>query len=64
MTEEKMLTLAEAAEELGVGTTSLYRYIRKENLTIYRRIGDRRGYLRAEDVDGLKGFMPKRAKTA
>lgn len=59
MTEERMLTLAEAAAELGVGISSLHRYIRKYGLQTYRKIGDKRGYLRMVDVEHLKGFTPK-----
>lgn len=64
MAEERMMTLSEAAADLGVGMTSLYRYINKYKLQTYRKLGDRRGYLRVADVERLKGFMPKDERQA
>lgn len=64
MADEQMITLSEAAAALGVAMTSLYRYIRKFDLQTYHKLGDKRGYLRAADVDRLKGFLPKEERPA
>lgn len=57
--EEKMITLKEAAAELGIVVATLYRYIAKYKFKTYRKVGDRRSYLRVQDVQSLKGFIPK-----
>ena len=61
--DQKMLTLNDAAAELGMGISTLHRYIRNRGLKTYRKPGDRRGYLRAADVEQLKGFTPKEEKS-
>lgn len=64
MEEQAMITLTEAADELGVGMTSLYRYIKKYDLKTFRKLGDKRGYLRLADIERLKGFTPKDERKA
>lgn len=59
MTEEPMVTVREAAMELGVAEKTVFGLIRQHNLTKFKRAGDRRTYLRRSDVEALKKFKPK-----
>ncbi len=57
--ERDWLTVQEAAQELDISLSTLYRYVRLYHLTLYRKIGDRRSYLRVADLESLRGFQPK-----
>lgn len=59
MAEDDMVTVTDAAAELNIGVTSLYRHVKKLGLMTYKRIGDKKSYLRREDMEKLKGFMPR-----
>ena len=54
-----MLTLDQAQEEYGLTRPTLYRWARRGELRIYRRAGDRKSYVRRDEVERLRGFRPK-----
>lgn len=58
LSDDEMLTLEEAEEQYGVKRSTLYRYLRKGQLTTYRRVMDRRVYLRRAQLDALRRFHP------
>jgi excisionase family DNA binding protein len=62
---EDMLTLDQVEKEFGLKRSTLYRYVAKGELSTYRMVGDRRAYVKREDVVKLRGFRPseKRNKT-
>jgi excisionase family DNA binding protein len=62
--EPEMLTYAEVAQELGVSLPTLSRWMTARGIPSYRKIGDKRAYLRREDVDALRGWQPRDAKKA
>jgi len=62
---EDMLTLNQVEREFGLKRSTLYRYVAKGELSTYRIVGDRRAYVKREDVFKLRKFRPsqKRNKT-
>lgn len=62
---EDMLTLDQVEKEFGLKRSTLYRYVARGELTTYRIVGDRRAYVKREDVVKLREFRPseKRTKT-
>ncbi len=62
---EDMLTLDEVEKEYGLKRSTLYRYVAKDELSTFRIVGDRRAYVKREDVVKLREFRPreKRNKT-
>lgn len=56
---DDMVVLADAARELGVSVATLYRTLAREGIQTFRKLGDRRAYLRREDVERLRGFRPR-----
>ena len=61
MTEanEEMVTLADAAKDLGVSVPTFYRALGKENIPTFKKIGDRRAYVRVSDVEKLRGYRKR-----
>ncbi|MBV8913105.1 MAG: helix-turn-helix domain-containing protein [Acetobacteraceae bacterium] len=49
-----MITVAEAAERLGVHDRTIRKWIREGRLKPYRVMGDRRRYVSADEVEALK----------
>lgn len=62
---EDMLTVDQVEKEFGLKRSTLYRYVAKGKLSTHRRVGDRRAYVKREDVVKLIEFKPseKRTKT-
>ena len=58
MENEEMITLAEAEKRYGVSRDGIYYHVRKGNLTTYKKMGDRKSYLKVSDLDALAGFRP------
>jgi hypothetical protein len=56
--EAEMILLIEAAKELRVSMATLYRTLGREQIQTFRRIGDRRAYIRVSDLDRIRGFRP------
>ena len=50
----KVITVAEAAERLGVHDRTVRKWIREGRLKPYRVMGDRRRYVSADEVEALK----------
>lgn len=65
MTTNDMLTIDQAMEESGLKRATLYRELHNRNLNTYRRPGDRKSYVRRQDLVELTGFRPskKRVRT-
>ena len=61
-----MLTIDQVEKEFGLKRSTLYRYVAKGKLATHRRVGDRRAYVKREDVIELIKFKPseKRRETA
>ena len=62
MTDD-MLTLDQAEKEFGLKRATLYRYVGEEKLSTYRRVGDRKSYVRREDLIELTKFKPRKKRT-
>jgi len=64
MTDD-MLTLDQAEAEFGLKRATLYRYVHKGTLTTYGKVGDRKSYVKRDDLIELTRFKPrkKRART-
>lgn len=56
---DELTPISEVATELQMSRDTLYRSIRQLGITIYRRLGSRRTFLRNEDVDRLKLGWPR-----
>jgi excisionase family DNA binding protein len=60
---ENFLTVDDAAKEIGVHRVSIWKAIRRLDLPTFRFLGERRTFLRREDVDQLRAPIPiERAK--
>jgi|GEM_PF-4255952 len=60
---EDMLTLDQVEKEFGLKRSTLYRHVAKGELSTYRRVGDRRAYVKREDVVKLIEFKPSEKRT-
>jgi excisionase family DNA binding protein len=60
--ESDMLTYNEAASELGISRPTLERWIVARQIQTYRKIGDRRAYIRRTDIEALRGWQPRESK--
>jgi excisionase family DNA binding protein len=58
----EMLTYNEAAVELGISRPTLERWLVARQIQTFRKIGDRRAYIRRSDVEALRGWQPREAK--
>lgn len=56
----ELVPLQDAITQLARGRDTVYRMIRREGVEIYYLPGDRRSYLRREDVELLKMGRPRR----
>ena len=54
---DDMLTHADAAAELGVSLATLYRWLGTRGIPTYKKIGDRRGYVKREDLATLRTWQ-------
>jgi len=52
--DDELIPLQEAAHILGMHRTTLHVYIRRGDLATFRRIGDRRTYVRLSKVETLR----------
>jgi hypothetical protein len=50
-----------AAAEYGISVETLYRMLRRDELTRYKRAGDRRTFLDREELDKIFEYKAKRA---
>jgi predicted DNA-binding transcriptional regulator AlpA len=60
---EDMLTLDQVEKEYGLKRSTLYRHVAKGELSTHRRVGDRRAYVKREDVIKLREFRPSEKRT-
>jgi excisionase family DNA binding protein len=56
---DEMVTHATAAAELGVSLATLYRWLATHEVPTYRKIGDRRGYIRRADLVAMRSWQPQ-----
>ena len=56
---EDMLNIAEVEREYGLRRSTLYKYAKKGLITIYKKAGDRRSYLKKVELEKLTQFQPK-----
>jgi excisionase family DNA binding protein len=60
---ENFLTVDEAAKELGVHRVTMWQEVSRLDLPTFRFFGERKTFLRREDVDRLREPIPiERAK--
>lgn len=64
MTEEKYISMEDAAEQLGVTRTALYYYIRTLKLEKKKFALDKRVYLKVSDFQKIKILKEEAAKRA
>ncbi len=65
MTQE-YLTVKDAAVHMGIGISTLWKWLKLHELQTYRFMGDRRTYVRVADLERLRepvpvGFQTKKA---
>ena len=56
--EEDYLSVDAAAAELGVNRVTVWKWVRRYELPTFRFLGDRKTYLRREDVKRLREPIP------
>ena len=56
--EENYLSVDAAAAELGVNRVTMWKWVRRYELPTFRFLGDRKTYLRREDVKRLREPIP------
>lgn len=56
---EDMLNIADVEREYGLKRSTLYKYAKKGLITIYKKAGDRRSYLKKVELENLTKFQPK-----
>ena len=61
---ESFVTVDEAAELLGIKRATIWKWIKRYDLQRYRVVGDRRSYLKREDIDKLREPQPIKKATA
>ncbi len=54
LTNENFLTVDDAAKEIGVHRVTMWQEIRRLDLPTFRFFGEKRTFLRREDVDRLR----------
>ena len=52
------VSVDEAAADLGVSRGTLWKWIKRQELPTFRFLGERRTFIRREDVDRLRGPIP------
>ncbi len=56
--DENYLSVDAAASELGVNRVTVWKWVRRYELPTFRFLGDRKTYLRREDVTRLREPIP------
>ncbi len=56
---EEMITHTDAARELHVTPATLYRWLKLRGIATYRKVGDRKGYVRRRDLATLHDWYVK-----
>ena len=56
--EEDYLSVDAAATEIGVNRVTVWKWVRRYELPTFRFLGDRKTYLRREDVQRLREPIP------
>lgn len=60
MTEEKMIAVPDAIAELGVSRNAFYRALASRGIETFKKLGDKRAFIKAEDLEALKGYASKK----
>ena len=55
-----MLNIAEVEREYGLRRSTLYNYVKKGLITLYKKAGDRRSYFKRRELEELTKFQPKK----
>lgn len=53
-----MLSVEEASAELGVSRATVWNWIRRNRITTFRVVGDRKTLIRREDVERMREPVP------
>jgi hypothetical protein len=59
---DDMMPVDEAVAMLGVARSTLFRWLAQRDIQTFRRIGDKRSYVRRADVDALRTWQPREPK--
>lgn len=54
------ISVDEAAQELGIARATVWKWIKRVGLQTYRFMGERRTYVKREDLETLRGPIPIR----
>ncbi|MBN9387762.1 MAG: hypothetical protein J0I20_06925 [Chloroflexi bacterium] len=49
-----LIPIEEAVRRYGITRDAIYYHAKKKNLTTFRKIGDKRAYVRVSDMEGLR----------
>jgi predicted DNA-binding protein (UPF0251 family) len=52
--EEELITLDEAARRYGISRDGIYYHVRAGNLTTYKKLGDKKAYVKTAEMEALK----------
>lgn len=57
--DSEMVTIDEAEHEFGMKRATIYKYAKRGDITTYRRPGDRKSYVRRDEMRRLREFRPR-----
>jgi len=63
MDQQNMLTIDEVEREFTLKRSTLYHYVRRDLITPYKRVGDRRSYFKRSEIENLIQFQPRKSST-
>jgi excisionase family DNA binding protein len=55
---DQYISVDEAAEEMGVSRATIWKWIARQEMQTFRFVGDRRTFVRREDIDQIRGPIP------
>lgn len=55
--EDGYTTIDDAANDLGVNKATVWRWIKRNEMSTFRRIGERRTFMRSADVESLRKMV-------
>jgi excisionase family DNA binding protein len=55
---DQYISVDEAAEEMGVSRATIWKWIARQEMQTFRFVGDRRTFVRKEDIDQIRGPIP------
>jgi len=60
--EEKLITIKDAVEDLGVSRATIYARMRRNRIAPLRKLGDRKSYLKESDLSIVRDSLSSRAQ--